>query len=152
MIDAAIRAAGFSPARLAAVREEHWAERQVEGRYEQARSDTYRRVRAFDLQDADARDPREWAEVLELIRDYNARVQRSVSDTIPFITAETLRRVAKQAQRPARRQREEPEAHSRPVPVLPQAQAADRGGGDRGSRQRKGYRAPGVAGRAPHRG
>gem|GEM_PF-2855065 len=100
MIDAAIRAAGFSPARLAVVREEQWNERQVEARYEQARSDVYRRVRAFYLEDPYSRDPAEWAEVLELVRDYNARVQRSGSDTVPAITPDALRRIAARAQRP----------------------------------------------------
>jgi hypothetical protein len=136
MIDAAIRAAGFSPARLAVVREKQWNERQVEGRYEQACSDIYRRVRGFYLQDPYARDPREWAEVLELIRDYNARVQRSGADTVPFITAETLRRVANQAQVPPRRERlrDEPKSRSRIVPALPEEPAPGRAGRSRRSR------------------
>jgi hypothetical protein len=110
MIDAAIRPAGFSPARLAVIREEQWAERQLEGRYEQARSDIYRRLRGFHLQDPYSRDPQEWAEVLELVRDYNARVQRSGSDTVPSITPGTLRRIATQARVPPTRARGRREA------------------------------------------
>jgi hypothetical protein len=48
--------------------------------------------------------------------------------------AETLRRVAKQAERPARRQREEPGARSRHVPALPEEPAPGRAGRSRRSR------------------
>jgi hypothetical protein len=109
---------------------------QVESRYDQARSDIYRRVRGFCLQEPFGRDPQECAEVLELVREYNARVQRSGSDTVAPITAETLRRIAKQAQRPG--SREETGAGRREVPLVLADAAAVRPGGEREVRRAAG--------------
>lgn len=119
-VEAAIRAAGFSPSRLATIREKQWKERQTARDYDQNRSDIYRRVRAYYNQSAYARDPGDWADILGLIEGYNARVKRNGSPS-PFITAEVLRRIATQVGRAPKREMQRAAAgdEEREEPLLP---------------------------------
>ncbi len=119
MVESAIRAAGFSPSRLATIREKQWNERLTAQEYDQARSDIYRRVRAYYNESAASRDPSEWADILGLIEGYNARVTRNASPA-PFISNDVLKRIATQTGRAPRRERlREEGAEDREDPVLP---------------------------------
>lgn len=119
LVDWAIRFAGFNPARLSTAREEQWNERAVAQDYDSTRSDIYRRVRAYYIEDAYTRDPAEWADVLARVEEYNARVARN-NATAPYITAATLRRIATVAGRPSKQEaaRDADEAPAA-APLLP---------------------------------
>ncbi|MBN2449420.1 MAG: hypothetical protein JXR77_03470 [Lentisphaeria bacterium] len=65
----------------------------------------YRRIRAFYLHDPYAHDPADWADILELVREYNVRVLRAGSDAIPFITESAISRIVTVVLRPPKRER-----------------------------------------------
>lgn len=104
LVDAAIRAAGFSPARLSVAREEIWNEKLASRKYDDARGDIYRRVRAFWAKAPYDRDPLAWAAVLNDIQDYNARAAKATTEAVPFITPESIKRIVTVASRPPKRE------------------------------------------------
>jgi hypothetical protein len=91
-LDAIIRGLGFNPARLSAIRERQWNERQVAANYSNKRSDILARFRAYWLQPASSRDHAGLIDLYNQIDEYNIRVHaRHPNGEIPLINRSTLK-------------------------------------------------------------
>ncbi len=108
-MDALTRSFGFNPAGLSEKREEQWAERMNKQKYDDRRSEIYKKVRRLALKPIKSRT--EWLEILQEVEAYNARVRRKKLGYVPQITPATLKSILTKTEKApaAERRRSKPE-------------------------------------------
>jgi len=105
MTDAILRSLSFNPAGIAKVREEKWAERKQEQAWRDRKTKINSRIKKFMLQPVEDRNKADWADILEDVREYNARIKRKkLVGIIPYITGKTIRRDIRRSFRPTKRE------------------------------------------------
>ena len=88
-----IRMFGFNPAGIAEKRDRQWSERMTAREYSEARTEIYARLRRYYLNPK--RTQADFAELVDMIRAYNARVRRSRPHGVTLITSRQLRSLRK---------------------------------------------------------
>ncbi len=88
-----IRMFGFNPAGIAEKRDRQWSERMTAREYSEARTEIYARLRRYYLNPK--RTQADFAELVDMIRAYNARVRRNRPQGVTVITSRQLRALRK---------------------------------------------------------
>ena len=106
MIDSIYRFISFNPARVAAAREKQWRERKVERSYSERRRAIYDKIRKFYSRPSENRLKSDWLDILEEIREYNARIRRrGLYPEIPMMNSRSIRTTLRRGFRPSKRER-----------------------------------------------
>lgn len=98
-----LRMVGFNPAGLSEKREKQWAERMTAREYSNARTEIYSRLRRYYRNPYRGAD--DYAELIGMIREYNARVRRNRPHGVTLITSRQLRALRRRLVTPPRAER-----------------------------------------------
>jgi len=101
-----MRALGFQPARIAAMHEKQWSEKQLDMKYREKRGEIYDRLVKFYMQPVFQRNQVDYAEILEEIQAYNETVgELTTVQGIPEITQKMVQINVKRRLKPPKRER-----------------------------------------------
>lgn len=98
-----LRMVGFNPAGLSEKRDKQWSERLTAREYSDARTEIYSRLRRYYRNPYRGSD--DYAELIDMIRDYNARVRRNRPHGVTLITSRQLRALRRRLVTPPRTER-----------------------------------------------
>jgi hypothetical protein len=102
-VETAWKVAGFRGSERATVQDRQWESRRMEARFDDRRQRIYERYRAYIGNPK--RSEKELASILAEVKDYNARVKKAeLGGLVPYITPQALRRQAKGATQPTRKE------------------------------------------------
>jgi len=105
-MDALYRALSFNPSRMAGIREKQWKEKKLYYKYQDMRSDIYSKLKRFYLSAPGDRDKGRYVDILNEIREYNARVKdRGLSNVVPMITDKSIKASVGRSFKPSKRER-----------------------------------------------
>ena len=98
-----LRMVGFNPAGLSEKRDRQWSERLTAREYSDARTEIYARLRRYYRNPA--RSAEEYAGLVNMIREYNARVRRNRPHGVTLITSRQLKTLRRRLVTPPKAER-----------------------------------------------
>ena len=97
------RAFGFNPAGLSEKRDRQWSERLTAREYSSRRTEIYTKLRRYYLNPN--RTVEDYTELIDMIREYNAKVRRNRPVGVNLITSRQLRTLRKRMLVPGKMER-----------------------------------------------
>ena len=98
-----LRMVGFNPAGLSEKRDKQWSERLTAREYSDVRTEIYARLRRYYRNPA--RSAEEYAGLVNMIREYNARVRRNRPQGVTLITSRQLKTLRRRLVTPPKAER-----------------------------------------------